>query len=193
MLKITVEAKIKSGEQVSGDTFVSFDFKGGAVFILCDGMGSGDAARAQSEFAAAELMRLIKNGTAPDSAAVSVSLAICESEKSEIFSTADILIISDDRNATLVKAGAAPTLLLGSKTHVFECAALPLGIIPCIKPDVAHFSVSRGDRIVMLSDGCLCDTSLNMLCEAIQNGEDTSPLFGEKYGDDITLIQIEVA
>ncbi len=195
MLEISVESKTRTGEDVSGDTFISFICDMGQVCILCDGMGSGKRAQAQSRFAATYLCQLIKSGVSPESAVFSVSSAVSAKNNDDFFSTADILVINGG-HARFVKAGAAASIILkGSAAIIAEGVSLPLGIIPSAPCEIIDFDVIEGNKIFMMSDGMLHKTTPLELCDVINEDRPSKKsiiekVHGSKYYDDITFAEI---
>ena len=209
MLKIELESKTRYGESVSGDVFINFSHGDKQVCILCDGMGSGSRARAQSEFAASYLAQLIKSGVSPESAAFSVSSAIAAKNRDDFFSTADILIA--DKNtmkARFIEAGAAPSevadqfeqsiIFQNGNALIAEGVSLPLGVLPTAPIEVVECDITYGCKILMLSDGLLCGITTEQLCSAVKASGRKSlieRLYGTKpsrYSDDITAALIEI-
>ena len=159
MLSFDVMAKTKRGETISGDSFLSFSiglYK--HIFIICDGMGSGEMAHAQSYFAADKLRFYIESGKDMHAAINTVSSEV-RMRNADCFSTADVLILdTDTMTGRLIKAGAAPTLILRKgKTDLFSTCTLPLGILYETNADEFSFSLSCDTRILMFSDGLLSE------------------------------------
>ena len=82
--------------------------------------------------------------------------ALQEKEK-EVFATVDLLQI--DRyfaTATLIKAGAAPTLLFrDGNCRRFESKTPPAGIMKDVIAEKRSFKLKKGDVLLLLSDGVL--------------------------------------
>lgn len=76
-------------------------------------------------------------------------------KKDEVFTTVDLIEIDKlTGEATLVKAGAAPSYLLrGGDCTKLESRTLPAGIMPAVKAEQIKLRLRRGDCLVMLSDG----------------------------------------
>ena len=73
----------------------------------------------------------------------------------ESFATLDIAKINlDTGELTLIKSGASATLIKHDDSVIMvNASTFPVGIINETKPFVKKFSFSKGDSIVMLSDG----------------------------------------
>ena len=149
--------RAKSGEPVCGDTVSVFETDEKRFFcLISDGMGSGREASMTSKLAALMLEKLLRVGADKESAMRMMNKALNE-KSGETFATVDMLEI--DRvtmEASVVKAGAAPTLLLrGGKTFKLESRTPPAGIMRGVIAEKKSFKVRHGDVIVMLSDGVL--------------------------------------
>ncbi len=147
----------KRGEKVCGDTVSFFETDEGAFHcLLSDGMGSGRDAALSSRLAAIMLEKLLTVGASASDALCMVNKALTQKEE-EVFATVDLLAI--DRytaEATLIKAGAAPTFLFrGGVCKRFESRTPPAGIMQDVIAEKHTFKVRRGDVILLLSDGVL--------------------------------------
>lgn len=150
-------SEAKSGETVCGDTVSVFENDERYFYCLVsDGMGSGRDAALTSRLSAIMLEKLLTVGAEKESALKLLNKALVEKQE-EVFATVDLLEI--DRvlsTATLIKAGAAPTLLIrNGKVSLLEAKTPPAGIMKTVIADKKTFRVERGDLIVMLSDGIL--------------------------------------
>ncbi len=147
----------KQGEKVCGDTVSFFETEDGCFYcLLSDGMGSGRDAALSSRLAAIMMEKLLTIGASPGDALRMLNKALQEKEK-EVFATVDLLQI--DRYsavATLIKAGAAPTLLFREGScHRFESKTPPAGIMKDVIAEKRTFKVKKGDVLLLLSDGIL--------------------------------------
>ena len=147
----------KAGEKVSGDTVSFFETNDGRFYgLLSDGMGSGRDAALVSRLAAIMLEKLLTMGADKAEAIRMLNKALLEQEK-EVFTTVDLLEI--DRytgQAVLIKAGAAPTLLLRrGSCRRFEAKTPPAGILRDVIAEKRIFRLQKGDLLLMLSDGVL--------------------------------------
>lgn len=147
----------KMGEKVCGDTASFFETDDGYFYcLLSDGMGSGRDAALSSRLAAIMLEKLLTVGAEKADALQMVNKALQQKDK-EIFATIDLLEI--DRytgTATLIKAGAAPTLLFREGgCRRFESKTPPAGIMRDVIAEKRTFQVRKGDLLLMMSDGVL--------------------------------------
>lgn len=147
----------KMGEKVCGDTVSFFETDDGFFYcLLSDGMGSGRDAALSSRLAAIMLEKLLTVGADKADALQMVNKALLQKDK-EIFATIDLLEI--DRysgTATLIKAGAAPTLLFREGScRRFESKTPPAGIMRDVIAEKRTFRIRKGDLLLLMSDGVL--------------------------------------
>jgi len=190
-----------------GDTVMSLSGERGYDYaLICDGMGSGNAAALTSALAGAFLSRLLQAGGRADSALRMLNgfLAARGRQGSETSTTVDLLEI--DRvsgEASLFKCGAAPTYLLrrGEITRFFSRTA-PVGILEALDAERIRFSVEAGDVIVQVSDGFTggeeeCPWLARMLAEKWDgDAEDFARLAigraAKELSDDLSIVVTEV-
>lgn len=152
----------RRGEKVSGDTGLWFRREDGQLFLLlCDGMGSGPAARQESAQAAKLLENFLRAGMGGQEGVETVSSALALRGEAGGSTTIDLLSLDlFTGKCTLCKQGAAPTYIRRGKG--VRCAvgsSLPAGLVAAgegAKPDVHRFRGTEGDWVVMVTDGVLC-------------------------------------
>lgn len=150
-------SEAKAGEPVGGDTVSFFETGDGRFYcLLSDGMGSGRDAALTSRLAAIMLEKLLTMGADKAEAIRMLNKALLEKEK-EVFTTVDLLEIDRYTGvAVLIKAGAAPTLLLRNGIcRRFESKTPPAGILKDVIAEKRTFRLQKGDLLLMLSDGVL--------------------------------------
>lgn len=150
-------SEAKSGETICGDTVSTFENDDRYFYCLVsDGMGSGRDAALTSRLSAIMLEKLLAVGAEKESALRLLNKALVEKSE-EVFATVDLLEI--DRvlsRATLIKAGAAPTMMIrNGRLRTIEARTPPAGIMRNVIAEKRSFTLERGDMIVMLSDGIL--------------------------------------
>ena len=148
-------SRSKSGETVSGDTSVTFESDDMRFYsLIADGMGSGKDASVSSRLASLLMEKIILAG-GDKREAVSMLNKMLLVKKSEVFTTVDLLEI--DRvsgNASVMKAGAAPSFLLrDGKCVKIESVTPPVGVINDMKVMMTELKLKKGDVFVMTSDG----------------------------------------
>ncbi len=158
-------SEAKSGETVCGDTVSVFENDEKYLYCLVsDGMGSGRDAALTSRLSAIMLEKLLSVGAEKESALKLLNKALAEKQE-EVFATVDLLEIDRLRSrATVIKAGAAPTLLIRKgKTALIESRTPPAGIMKNVIAEKRSFNLEKGDMLVMLSDGILQTGSENTI------------------------------
>ena len=191
-------------DSVSGDATGECRIPGGRVcFALSDGMGSGKAARRESEAAIRLLFRLYHSGVRKELVYENVNRMLLAQNESETYATLDAVSIDlNTGEAELLKYGAPPSFLLrNGQVTALSGEALPCGILAEAKPSVIHMKLIRDDRIVLCSDG-VQDVLPEGMETAIRTAEESSQKTGDallqlalKRGgsDDMTVMVICVA
>ncbi len=145
---------------VCGDYYRSFrDENGRYIIILSDGMGTGSRAAVDSAMAAELFSKLVKSGLSFDSALPIANSALLVKSSDESLATLDVVCIDLYTGKTdFMKAGAAATFVRhkGSVAQLEE-ASLPIGILRDISFTKATATLTKGDVILMVSDGILGD------------------------------------
>ncbi len=125
--------------------------------LICDGMGSGEAAGRESAQAARLLARFLAAGAGWGLAVETVNALLVNSAKEDMFSTVDMLLLNlSSGMAELVKLSACPTLILrDGEIQRVEGGRLPLGILDQVQPAACRVRLMPGDVLLMASDGVL--------------------------------------
>lgn len=146
----------RRGDTLSGDRGATFRVGKYFYLLLCDGMGTGSAAAAEAGAAIGILRTLLQAGTEPAEALTMLN-GIYVLRDDGGFSTVDLLqadLISGE--ALLFKWGAAPSYVK-RRTQVEKVgtAAPPpgLGVGEAHRPEEVPLSLSRGELLVLVSDG----------------------------------------
>lgn len=156
------------GSSVCGDNAGSFTCGEWFYLYLCDGMGTGSAARQESQTAAALLTRLIQSGMdAQDALRMLNGVYLLRGDGG--FSTVDLLQISlVSGEGFLHKWGGAPSYLrAGRRVFCLGAAAPPPGIDTqtaqlgqCIR-----LELQRGQTLLLVSDGADGEAAARVLRE----------------------------
>lgn len=146
----------RDGAPVSGDAGLWFKDDSGVLnFLLCDGMGSGAAARADSECALSLLEKFLRAGLPTEEALRTVGEALAlRGEAEGGFTTIDLLRLDlfTGRGA-VYKLGAAPTYLRrGSQVERLAGDALPAGLSGGAA-DTFPLELAAGDCVLLITDG----------------------------------------
>ncbi len=154
-VQVTVMSEPKPGNTSCGDTAVHFKKDGSYFVVLCDGMGSGNAAKEQSRLAARLFEEFLKAGFEKEAAVNMINSALALKADRESFSTADILEIDLVGGvAEFLKIGSAQSVLKSkSGVEVISSKSLPVGILEQVDATPERRCVVPGDIILMVSDG----------------------------------------
>ena len=203
-----IAARQREGQTVSGDAGAWFKDGAGRLHIfLCDGMGSGPEAHADSAGAVGLLEKFLRAGVDPTQALVTLNGALAlRGEEEGGFTTIDLLRLDlFTGKGALYKFGAAPTYVRrGGQVRRLAGGSLPAGVDgENVRPDVLPVEVSSGDWIVMASDG-VTGGEEDWISEALAGWEGDSPrllaqlllegcLHREAGQDDKTVVAVKVA
>lgn len=147
---------LPNGNSCCGDSYDFFmDSKGFAHMLLSDGMGNGSRAAVDSLMTCSTMRRLIQTGFGFNSTLKLLNLSFAIKSKEESLATIDTCTIDLYTGKTkFVKAGATSSYIVrrGNVTE-FGCTSLPIGIIQGINFDSKELKLSKGDIIVMVTDG----------------------------------------
>lgn len=203
------QSRAKSGQKggYCGDSVTAFSNTHGCEFaLLCDGMGSGNAAALCSALSATVLSRLLGAGNRADTSLGMLNgvLSARAQRENEASTTVDLLEIDGVcGTGTFYKCGAAPSYLLraGQITRFFSRTA-PVGILEALDAERISFELQAGDVIVQVSDGVTGgEEDCPWLADMLQNrwdgeAENFARLIlghaGENGGDDLSVIITEI-
>jgi len=146
----------KSGSDHSGDCHSVMEIRGSqAILALSDGMGSGKAARDESEAAMGLLKDFLEAGFSRELALRLINSTLVLKDGSENFSTMDICAIDIHTGlAQFIKFGAASTFIKrGNTVSQIASESLPMGILTEIDAEICKRNIKGDDIIVMITDG----------------------------------------
>lgn len=142
--------------RLCGDAVTTFsDGKGHFYMLLSDGMGSGGRAAVDGAMASGLMSRLLKAGFGADCSLNIVNSAMLFKSTDESLATLDITEIDlFSGYGRFFKAGAPVTVVrrLG-KTVNIESETVPAGILKNVAFSKSDLKLSKGDIVVMMSDG----------------------------------------
>ena len=154
-VSVSVRQEAKKGQTVNGDTVLHFKAGNKYFVILCDGMGSGAAAREISGLTAGLFAEFFGSGIEKGKAVDMINSAIALNAGRESFSSADILEFDlVTGRAEFLKLGSAQSFIK-KKGEFREVASsvLPIGILESIEVNPQTYKLSAGDEILMITDG----------------------------------------
>ena len=174
------------------------------LVLICDGMGSGDAAGRESARAARLLGRFLAAGADWGLAVETVNAMLVNVSAEDMFSTVDLMILNLSTGmAECVKLAACPTLVArGGVVERIEGGRLPLGILERVQPAASRARLMPGDVLLMASDGVM-DAADPEALEALLTGpaDDMNALSeqvialvqqGGAHRDDMTAVCVRV-
>ena len=156
-LNASVGVSARAKEGVCGDSYAVVPLPDERMLaVICDGMGTGEAARAQSEQAVRLITRWMQAGVDAPSA-IGAANAFFLWQGSETFSTLDLAVIDlRTSRAELYKLAAPPSLhLRADAVAEITGADLPIGVLEGSCPRPASVALRRGDTLFMASDGVM--------------------------------------
>lgn len=181
-LRITagMAGRAKEGEAVSGDAGIWFkDEEGRCSILLCDGMGSGEQARRDSQVTLDILEKLLRAGVSAENALRTVDQALAlRSEGDGGFTALDLMTLDlYSGQGCLYKLGAPGSYLKRGGTVVkLSGGGLPAGAeLRERAVEKACFRLSPGDCLLLVTDGVLDggDEWLRSALSAFESGSPT--------------------
>lgn len=144
--------------------------------ILTDGMGTGGRAAIDASCAGEYFSDLISNNINPDNALKIVNSLLSVKSTNESLSTIDAAIFNlFSGKVEFYKAGAAVSFVRKSgKCNIIEGVSLPVGILDEVSFAKEKVMLSKGDIIVMVSDGAVVDTP-QWIIDEIESFNKTDP------------------
>ena len=177
------------------------------LILICDGMGSGEAAARESASAVKLLGRFLAAGVACPLAIETVNALLLNHSGEEMFATVDMLILNLSTGmAEFTKLAACPSLIArGGEVVRVEGGRLPLGILERVQPSVSRVQLLPGDVVLLASDGVMDAVDAGVLEELICAGPDSMPNLAQQVlaaaentreafrRDDMTAVCVRVA
>ncbi|MBQ6570646.1 MAG: SpoIIE family protein phosphatase, partial [Clostridia bacterium] len=146
----------KNNSRFCGDSYNFFyDGKGGAVFILSDGMGTGGSAAVDSAAVCGLFSRMVIAGAGFKSALLMVNSTLLARPDEESAATVDACFVNlYTGKANFIKAGAPYTYIKYEDGNEFlNMESLPVGILEGVSYAQKELDLSGGATIIMMSDG----------------------------------------
>lgn len=144
-------------EEICGDSCIHKHCEGGRfIMALCDGMGHGPEANAQSKKTLELIMLLMQSGYTRKQAIVAVNgIMLGMQENPEVFSTVDLADVDLwTGEVAMEKLGAcASWIIRGNHIKKVASSSLPLGISEEARSTDVHCQLHNGDILILMSDG----------------------------------------
>ena len=167
-------------------------------------MGTGESAALDSKVTVSLISRFLSLGFTVENSVSLVNSALMLKSEDETLATLDTAVFDlYSGSVSIKKSGAAPSFIKRSKRiSKIEIGSLPLGILGDARVRSADLRLSRGDVLVMCSDG-LCTLNDNEIERIIKRNDDIEVLArtlgeaaaektGEARGDDITVLVTKI-
>jgi stage II sporulation protein E len=201
----TVSVAASADAEMSGDTAIRFqDGTGGTYIVLSDGMGTGTNAAIESKMTAEMFRKLICSGISNTAAIRLMNGLMVTKSAGEAFATLDAACVDlDDGTLTLLKSGAASTLIRQTNAILRICApTFPIGSTAVSDCYEKQLRLSENDIFVMVSDG-IPETEYPFIKELLLTTDDIhrmaeeicakADIFsGGKHRDDVTVTVVKL-
>ncbi|MGN0297932.1 MAG: SpoIIE family protein phosphatase [Lachnospiraceae bacterium] len=148
----------KTEESVSGDCFSFLSLPdGNQLMAVCDGMGSGSQAAAESKQVIELTEAFMEAGFSPTSVIRLVNNAIMLQNEDPHPITMDLIKINLHlAHCSFIKAGASISCIRrGDKVEIMQAESLPMGSIPRMELMEKSYRLQSGDIIIMVTDGVI--------------------------------------
>jgi len=157
VLEYGIAQVAKGYAPLSGDSYSVLKINSEkTIASICDGMGTGEKAKAQSTLSLSLIENFYKAGFPSDVIMSSVNQLLTITG-GEVFSALDIavfnLVVGE---VTFIKLGGVEGFIKHDReTEMVQSGSLPLGVLDEMKPKISTAVLSNGDYVVLISDGIL--------------------------------------
>ena len=190
-------------EELCGDKLISFETEDSKFYLaLCDGMGTGENARATATLCVDFLKKLLLSGM-ERALALSLLNSFVRARGGECSSSVDLLEIDlITGSGKLIKCGAAPTFIKrGEQVFKLSSKTMPIGIMKAVDGEELSFEIKTGDIVMLSSDGiCPDEESSGYLLRLLKATKAPSldtlgkEILAKREGtDDMTLALVEIS
>ena len=155
-LEIGAALRSRSGEAVTGDSYVSRALPGGRhVLALSDGMGSGVNAMQESRAALEMTVESLRAGYTREQALSVVNALMLMCTGREMYATMDLCLIDlHSGEAAFEKLGACASYVVRSgEVRTIQAHTLPVGVLPEVEAGSLKMTLESGDVVILMSDG----------------------------------------
>ena len=200
-----VSSSCADNSAANGDTYTVFtDGAGMGYVVLSDGMGTGQNAAMESHMVAGLFRRLVSSGVSVASAVKLINSFMVTKSREESFATLDALCVDlDDGRLTVIKSGAAATLIRhGGNVLKITAPTFPIGIYEHSELFARECEFEAGDIVIMFSDG-ISENAYPFIKELLMGGDDIKHIVDEIctkadvfnqtiHSDDVTVIAFRI-
>jgi len=210
---ISVSAQNKAKNGVCGDVSSFMELEDGRYLLaLADGMGSGKAARKESERAIELLECLLESGFESEVALRMINSALILKSEVECYTTMDMGLLDQHTGViSFLKMGASTSFIVRENEIItVKASSLPIGILSHVDLVSCKKQLKDGDIIIMVTDGILENrndlsdgetTFKHFIAEAKSNNPEymakfllnkAKNLLAGQEGDDMTVVVARV-
>ena len=155
-LEIGAATRSRSGEEVTGDSYISRALPGGRhIMALSDGMGSGHSALEESHAALALLVESLRAGYTRAQALDVVNALMLMCTGREMYATMDLCVCDLHTGETAFeKLGACASYVVREgEVRAIGADTLPVGVLENVEAQSLRMTLRAQDTVVMLTDG----------------------------------------
>lgn len=154
---------IKTGSDVSGDSYMYTKKADRYYVVLSDGMGSGESASKESTDAVEMVSRFFNTDFTEEQIIKTLNLLLMLKFDEERYVTLDMNTIDyNNKEIRFYKAGASPSYILSGRTvEKIVGKNLPIGILESFECQCFKRVIRRGDMIIVVSDGIIDSIALD--------------------------------
>lgn len=196
--RAAVSCRSRSRQEANGDLCLAFTGTGCRYYVLlCDGMGTGLGAETEARTTAGLLKKMLIAGLTAEQALRSINSVLTLGDRAGA-ATLDLAELRlDTGRCALYKWGAAPSYLLrkGGIEKTGTAAPPPGRSVSEDREEVIRLSLSRGETLILLSDGAALGEGLCREIPELPPGELAQWLLtrsGASGEDDATAVVIRL-
>lgn len=210
---VAISAYNKAKDDICGDVYSFLEMEEGNYLIaVADGMGSGAAARKESEFAIELLESFLEAGFDSEIALRMINSALVLKSDMEHYTTMDMALLNQYTGVVeFLKMGASASFIVrDNEVMTVKASSLPIGILSHIDLVSCKKQLKDGDILIMVTDGILesrntlidCETTFkHFILEAQSNNPEymakfllnkAKNLLAGEEGDDMTVVVARV-
>ena len=157
-LEVGVATRSRSGEDVTGDSYVSRVLEGGRhVLALSDGMGSGVCALQESQTALQLILESLSAGYTRAQALDVVNALMFMCTGRDMYATMDLCVCDlHSGEAAFEKLGACASYVVrDGEVRSIGSDTLPVGVLPDVEVKSLRMTLREGDVVIMITDGVI--------------------------------------
>jgi len=188
VVKAVVKQVRKADSAVSGDSYIVTELKDNSKIIaISDGMGSGPKSKEVSETVISMIEKMGASGFNKQEILDIINKLVKLRESGETSATLDMCAVNERDNVLeFIKLGAAPSYIIeNGEVSEIKQDNMPMGLVSNIKYTAIEKEVSKGDFVVLISDGAVTDVNKVALQEIIDSLKEESEITEKNLMDRI--------